>query len=229
MKVFFKNLNKYTAKDCGFALLGAILINFTLFTLMPGLIQRVPDRPDLESIESIQVVRVKRPDTDVQKKEKTPPKPEKKEIMKDRKPLTVSRPVKQKIRLPFQLNPKLASGPQTFSVPSLDRISLNAPGINGAYGVNDLDGPLTPLVRIPPMYPIRAKRLGIEGSVNVQFLVNSEGNVAHVEILSAEPEGLFETSVINCVSKWRFKPGTVEGNPVNTWAETTIRFELEAS
>lgn len=222
-------MTKYNTRDYGFAFLGAIFINFTLFTLMPGLIQRVPDRPDLEPLEGIHVVRVKRPDTDVRKKETKPPKPEKKEIIKDRKPLPVSRPEKQKICLPFQLNPKLASGPQTFSVPSLDLISLKSANFTGAYGVNDLDRPLTPLVRIPPTYPIRAKRMGIEGWVSVQFLVNSEGSVEHVEVLSADPEGFFETSVINCVTKWRFKPGTVEGKTVNTWAETTIRFQLEAS
>ena len=221
-------MTPFHIRDYGVAFIGAVFINVTLFALMPGLIQHVPDRPDLEAVESIQVVRVKRPDTAVRKKEKKPPKPEKKEIIKDRKPLSVSRPKQQKIRLPFQLNPHLAEGPQTFSVPPLDMLALG-PGMTGAYGVNELDGPLTPLVRIPPMYPIRAKRLGTEGSVNVQFLVDSEGRVCHVEILSATPEGIFETSVINCVSRWRFKPGTVDGKAVNTWAETTIRFELDAS
>lgn len=221
-------MTPFHIRDYCVAFIGAVFINVTLFALMPGLIQRVPDRPDLEAVESIQVVRVKRPDTAVRKKEKKPPKPEKKEIIKDRKPLSVSRPKQQKIRLPFQLNPHLAEGPQTFSVPPLDMLALG-PGMTGAYGVNELDGPLTPLVRIPPMYPIRAKRLGTEGSVNVQFLVDSEGRVCHVEILSATPEEIFETSVINCVSRWRFKPGTVDGKAVNTWAETTIRFELDAS
>ena len=88
------------------ALLGAMLINIILFALMPVLIQRIPGKPDLKPLETIQVVRMKRPDTDVRKKEKPPPTPEKKEIIKDRKPLSVSKPVQRKIRLPFQLNPK---------------------------------------------------------------------------------------------------------------------------
>ena len=218
---------KYNTKDYTPALLAALLINIALFALMPVLIQRIPDKPDLQPLESIQVLRVRRPDAEVQKKEKMPPRPEKKEIMRDRKPLSVSSPIKQKIRLPFQLNPKLAFGPQTFSVPSVDMISLQAPDVRGAYDVHELDAPLTPLVKIPPVYPIRAQHLGMSGWVKVQLLINTEGTVEHVEILAADPAGIFENSVINCVSKWRFKPGTVESTPVNTWAETTIRFKME--
>ena len=87
----------------------------------------------------------------------------------------------------------------------------------GTWNVSDLDAPLTPLVRMPPVYPSRAKRRGIEGWVRVKFQVKSGGEVARVEILEAQPEKIFDDSVRNCVSGWRFKPGTVAGEPVDVW------------
>lgn len=206
----------------------AVLINIVLFGLMPGLIRSVPNKPDLAALESIQVIRIKRPDTSVVKKEnRKPPKPEKKEV-KPLRDLAKLTPMQKKIHLPFELNTKLPSGPQTLSMPALSLLALDSSAFGDAFGVDEIDGPLTSLAKIPPIYPMRAKRLAIEGEVTVKFLVNESGLVDHIEIINATPPDVFEKSVFNCVSKWRFKPGTVEGIPVKTWAETTIRFELES-
>ena len=59
------------------------------------------------------------------------------------------------------------------------------------------------------------------------FRSNTQGRVEQLKVIESDPDGVFDKSVINCVSQWKFKPGTVEGEPVNTMAETTIRFELE--
>lgn len=208
-----------------------VLINITLFGMMPGLIRTVPDKPQLtEILHPVQVIRIKRPDTQVNKKTpKELPKPEKKEIRPIEKSITISKPLQNKIHLPFELNTKLPVGPQTISMPALEMLSINAPDLKSTYGMHDLDGPLTPLSRIPPIYPLRAKRLSIEGSVTVKFLVNESGLVDQIKILDANPPDVFDKSVIACVSKWRFKPGTIESTPVRTWVETTIRFELESS
>jgi protein TonB len=57
--------------------------------------------------------------------------------------------------------------------------------------------------------------------------VETSGNVDQIKILEAEPAGVFESSVRQCVSRWRFKPGTIEGVPVRARMETTIQFKLE--
>ena len=215
----------------GLSIACALVINIVLFCLMPGLVQTVPDRPMIEDVlKGIQVIRIKRQDTAVVKKEhKPPPKQEEKEVKPRKKEVALSKPVRQKIRLPFELNTRLPAGPQTLAMPSLDKLALSAFSMEDAYGVDALDAPLVPLVKIPPVYPMRASRLSIEGWVSVRFLVTEEGQVDHIEILAADPEDMFERSVLACVSKWRFKPGTIEGIPVKTWVETTIRFRLEES
>ena len=90
-----------------------------------------------------------------------------------------------------------------------------------------MEGGLTPLAKVAPLYPLRARRRGIEGWVTVRFVVNEQGRVDEIDITAAEPEKIFDQSVMQCVSSWRFTPGKVAGVPVKTRVETTIRFELK--
>ncbi len=95
------------------------------------------------------------------------------------------------------------------------------------YAATALDNPVQPLTQTPFIYPLRAKRKGIEGWVNVALQVGLDGNVEAVEVLEAEPQGVFEESVTRSIRAWRFSPATVMGERVKTRVVTTIRFELE--
>lgn len=95
------------------------------------------------------------------------------------------------------------------------------------YAVTELDSPIQPLTQTPFVYPLRAKHKGIEGWVSVALQVGMEGNIEAVEVLEAEPKGVFEESVTRSIRAWRFSPATVMGERVKTRVVTTIRFELE--
>ena len=125
----------------------------------------------------------------------------------------------------FEINPKLPAGAGIeLPVAPVDMTNL---GLQNVFDTGDLDRPLTVLTRMPPFYPLAAKRKGTKGWVKVKFIVNELGRVEEVTIVDAQPPGVFDTSVIRCMSGWRFKPGTVKGEAVRVWAETTVRFELE--
>lgn len=211
------------------AALFSILLNIALFGLMPSLITGIPDKSDNAGhAQIINIVRVKRPDTPPRKKK--PEKPIKRtipeKVMKRKTPLRQKQVLHMK-QLPFEINPKLPVIAGTTPSPPMENIALQGPVLKGAYGIGEIDGPLTPLAQAPPVYPLRAKQMGIQGWVKVKFIVNEEGGVENIEILDSKPEKIFERSVIRCVSAWRFAPGTVEGVPVRTQVMTTIRFELE--
>ncbi|MBU2455203.1 MAG: energy transducer TonB, partial [Proteobacteria bacterium] len=127
----------------------------------------------------------------------------------------------------FEMNPKLPAASMDLVMPDLEKFSMDLPVLKNQYAMGELDSPLIPLVKIPPIYPVRASRRGIEGFVTVEFIVTQKGLVQEIKIIEAEPETIFNKSVIQCVSKWKFLPGTVQGMPVATQAITTIRFELE--
>lgn len=116
-----------------------------------------------------------------------------------------------------------------ISMPDI-RVSSISPGdfkIPEVFTAGDLDAPLTALVRMQPAYPFNARKRRVEGFVTVRFVVTTEGRVEQVSVVEAEPPGVFDRCVIQCVSGWKFKPGTVAGVTVDAWAETTIAFELK--
>lgn len=203
-------------------------LNMALFLLMPLLTDPAPSKSSIEDLVSqVNVIRMKRPDSEVRRKKPKPPKPPEPEKM--RKPDTTPRqPTRQKLTLPFKVNPRLPGGPNSLVLPPLKSAPLvNTAALQGAFSVGQLDGPLTTLARVPPVYPVQARRRGIEGWVKVSFIVDKSGRVGKITILESEPKGLFERSVERCVGSWRFKPGTVDGMPVKAKVETIIRFELE--
>ncbi len=100
-------------------------------------------------------------------------------------------------------------------------------GAGGLYTAGQLDGPLAALSKSPPDYPPSAKRRNIEGWIKIKFVVDEQGRVHKVSVLAAEPEGVFEQSVLRCVNTWRFKPGTIKGTAVKVLVEQTITFKLE--
>lgn len=222
MSLRFKFSGWAVAIACSF------FLNAMLFGLMPGLIQKGSGLAEsMEDIRQVNVVRVRKPEPMPRKKEleKLKKKPLK-QIAKSRT-LVKQKPADLKPRLDFKLNPRLPAAPLDLAMPAVETFSMDVSLLKGHFTVGELDAPLTALVKIPPVYPGRAKRRGIQGSVTVEFLVTSQGLVDQVKVIKAEPEKIFNRSVINCVSRWKFRPGTVEGIPVPTLARTTIRFELE--
>jgi periplasmic protein TonB len=224
---YLDTLNRRNWGTWAWAAAIALAMNLTLFAIMPYLLQRQPAKPDYEQLVShINVIRMQRPDSAVRRKTVKPPESAKKKEEPPSRPPS-RQPLQAKLTLPFEINPRLPGGPATLDLPPPATAAFHMSGMQDAFGLGDLDGPLTPLGRIPPVYPMAAKRRGIQGWVKVKFVVNEQGVVERITIVDAQPAGMFDQSVIRCVSKWRFKPGTVEGLPVKAWVETTIRFELE--
>jgi len=208
----------------------SLALNVVLFDLMPRLIDGKQGKPEYaQYMEKVNVIRIKRPGMPVRKKEKKHkirPKEEAKKLIRN-KALYANRPVKQVVDLPFEINPKLSAASGALPVLPMKTIALGALGLKGLYGISEIDHPLTPLVQVPPIYPMSARQREIEGWVKVRFIVNKQGRVDSVKILESRPEKVFNNSVIRGVAAWRFSPGTVEGVPVKTWVQTTIRFNLQ--
>lgn len=63
------------------------------------------------------------------------------------------------------------------------------------------------LATVNPAYPARALALHVEGRVRVKFDVDASGAVDNIEIVSAEPRGMFDREVRNAIRRWRYAPG----------------------
>jgi len=76
-------------------------------------------------------------------------------------------------------------------------------------------------------YPASARRMAIEGTVFVRFVVNSDGDVVNVEVIKGISAVLDNEArhVIASMAKW--KPGLQHGAPVNVRMVLPIKFKLE--
>lgn len=63
-----------------------------------------------------------------------------------------------------------------------------------------------PTRRVPPEYPMRAQRRGLEGYVEVRFTIQSDGSVDRdsLRVVEARPRNVFERAAIKAISRWQF-------------------------
>lgn len=142
--------------------------------------------------------------------------------MKSREPVKKQLIAPQPIQAGLDLDLRKTSG--DFSL----RFNLK-PGIseeNIVFEIKDVDTPPVPVVQLPPQYPMNARMRGIEGRVVLVFTVNTKGNVENVRVSDSEPGDIFVRAAINTVKRWKFKPGTKNGKPVNVKVSQPLTFKL---
>lgn len=101
-----------------------------------------------------------------------------------------------------------------FEAPKIDRSSFK-------IQVSDRDA--QPLVRIPPVMPMRADK---SGHCRVKFDVSPEGAPFNVEATYCT-SNMFESSTIKSVQKWKFNPKIVDGRAVSmSGVENKVSYRL---
>ncbi len=95
------------------------------------------------------------------------------------------------------------------------------------YKLNEIDAPPQVMLAIPPAYPFKAKEEKITGKVVLQFIVDTQGWACEPEIISAEPEGVFEEAALDALAEYRFKPAEKDGKAVACFVRLPVKFELE--
>jgi TonB family protein len=63
---------------------------------------------------------------------------------------------------------------------------------------------LSPIMRIEPKYPVAAAKAGTEGSVVLQFTVETDGSVSDVNVVKAVPENTFDKVAVTALKQWRY-------------------------
>lgn len=139
--------------------------------------------------------------------------------------------VEQKIIKPEEAQP-------TPEVPELQRIELahgdSDVSIKNTYtpdtGIDHTpslgSSGLIQQVMIAPSYPNRALTRGLEGFVDVRFAVTAIGVTTDIEILRAEPEGVFDRAAVRAVKRWKYLPNEERKGVLPVVVER-IRFSLE--
>lgn len=92
--------------------------------------------------------------------------------------------------------------------------------------VHKLDRVPRAMVQNSPTYPDALRRDGIDGSVIVEFVVGTDGNVLKAEAVKWTRREFVEPAV-RAVLRWRFEPGTQGGRKVSFRMAVPIEFNAE--
>lgn len=86
---------------------------------------------------------------------------------------------------------------------------------------------LQPVSIEAPEYPRSAYRNRREGTVYVEFTVDGDGRTRNIEVVEAEPRGVFEDAAVEAVESWRFQPQIDEGRPQEVRLRQAVDFSLD--
>jgi len=79
---------------------------------------------------------------------------------------------------------------------------------------------------VQPYYPAELARQNITGNVNVEFVIDANGDTRDWKVLSSS-DRRFEATALAAVAQWKFMPGTFHGENVAVRATQLIEFNLD--
>jgi len=82
------------------------------------------------------------------------------------------------------------------------------------------------LDRAIPRYPVAARRANVQGPVVIRGIVRRDGTIDNLEIIKDLPYGLGDEAR-RAVSRWRFRPATYRGEPIDVYYTVTVNFRLQ--
>jgi protein TonB len=84
------------------------------------------------------------------------------------------------------------------------------------------------IVNRDPVYPAQALRNGVRGWVELEFTIAPNGTVRDIQVIAAEPRGVFDSAASEAVAAWRFRPRVVNGQAVAQRSTVTMRFDVDS-
>ncbi len=81
--------------------------------------------------------------------------------------------------------------------------------------------------QIEPVHPFDMRQQGVEGMVDVAFVVGVDGAVQSAQVLRSTHRA-FEEPALRAVRKWRFEGGRSNGRPVSFRMAVPLHFRLAA-
>ncbi|MGD0000227.1 MAG: energy transducer TonB [Bryobacteraceae bacterium] len=88
-----------------------------------------------------------------------------------------------------------------------------------------LPSPPVPIYKPEPEYSEEARKAKFQGTVMLSVVVGVDGTAKDIRVVRSLGMGLDEKAV-EAVSKWKFKPATINGRPVTFKANVEVNFKL---
>jgi protein TonB len=130
---------------------------------------------------------------------------------------------------PLDLTPALNLDPNAVRMSAIPvniaRGSGSAEKLGKIFDISQLDRQPQPVFQPAPIFPADLKSQYDESQVTMEFIITAKGDVLMPQALASEHRR-FEEAAITGLLKWKFKPGSKGGRPVNTRTQITIKFRV---
>ncbi|WP_213999976.1 energy transducer TonB [Arsukibacterium sp.] len=191
------------------SMLLAALVTFSLFVIMYLLIKPpLAERPVMTALPIVELF-VNPEDPPVVVKPLPPPPP-------------AVVPPEQAPRTPVEVTNVAIPGPGFKVAPPQLKTDLTGFGAGR-------DQTATPVVRVEPRFPVAALRDGISGWVKLRFSIDESGSVTDVEVLQAEPRGVFDREAARALRRWKYQPQVIDGKAIRqTNLQVVLDFTVDA-
>ena len=84
--------------------------------------------------------------------------------------------------------------------------------------------PPKPVVQVHPEYPTLAKQARIQGQVQIDAVLDEQGNVVEMKVISGPP--LLYQAALDALKKWKYEPTYLNDQPIAVQMIVTITFVL---
>ena len=130
-----------------------------------------------------------------------------------------------------ELPPEIPDASQADSFDNTMTVSMSAPTVNAGFQVGGVgfgvsDGEYLPIVKVAPVYPARALRMGVEGYCVVEFTVMPNGSTRDAFATDCS-NSVFERASVEAALKFKYKPRVIDGVAIEVpGVLNRITFEL---
>ncbi|MBT4878568.1 MAG: energy transducer TonB [Alphaproteobacteria bacterium] len=80
--------------------------------------------------------------------------------------------------------------------------------------------------KTPPHYPNRALKLGQEGKVLVEVLLDKDGKQIKQEVINSSGYVLLDKAALEAIKKWSFLPHKLQGENSKAFIQIPIEFKI---
>jgi TonB family protein len=139
-------------------------------------------------------------------------------------PVEVETNVTVNFTLPDKLPAEGVAGDMPGGLPPSEQDGTPGPGVPQRVRVSSGVAQGLLVAKVPPQYPQEAKDQHIQGVVVMQVIVDKQGNVANIQLISGHP--LLAPPAIDAVKQWKYKPYLLNETPVEVETQVQVNFTL---
>ena len=81
--------------------------------------------------------------------------------------------------------------------------------------------------RVSPEYPEKARKKRIQGTVFLSEVINKNGDVADLSVISGDP--MLAKAALVAAKQWKYRPYLLQGQPVEVESQIQMNFTLSGN